>query len=110
MNRDDGPRGGAHAAARESDFLTPHLLSLPLHRVLLRSIECRLLARYTFEHPMLDVGVGDGHFGSILFPHGVDAGVDPSAESIEEAEAPWSIPRVARGQRLRFAISGFGLP
>lgn len=34
---------------------------------------------------MLDVGAGDGHFASLLFPDGVDVGIDPSAESLQEA-------------------------
>jgi ubiquinone/menaquinone biosynthesis C-methylase UbiE len=91
------------------DFLTPHLESLPLHRVLLRSIECRLLSRYQFERPMLDVGVGDGHFASVLFPGGVDAGVDPSAESLEEAgqRGVYRDLRVASACELPFPDSSF---
>jgi ubiquinone/menaquinone biosynthesis C-methylase UbiE len=96
-------------APAKRDFLTPHLMSLPLHRVLLRSIECRLLSRYTFERPMLDVGVGDGHFASILFPDGVDSGVDPSAESIEEARrrGVYRDLRVASASALPYPDSRF---
>jgi SAM-dependent methyltransferase len=44
-----------------------------------------MLSRYRFDHPMLDVGAGDGHFASLLFPGGVDVGIDPSREALKEA-------------------------
>ena len=58
---------------------------------------------------MLDVGVGDGHFGSILFPQGVDAGVDPSAESVEEARrrGVYGELRVASACALPYPDSAF---
>lgn len=46
-----------------------------------------MLAGYRFERPMLDVGCGDGHFASLLFPEGVDAGIDPSPKAVEEARS-----------------------
>jgi len=75
----------ADPARAAADYFLPHLTSLPLHRALLRSVECRLLARYRYDRPILDVGCGDGHFASVLFPDGVDAGIDPSPASISEA-------------------------
>jgi ubiquinone/menaquinone biosynthesis C-methylase UbiE len=110
--KDDGGHGEAAPASAPNarrDFLTPHLMSLPLHRVLLRSIECRLLSRYAFEPPMLDVGVGDGHFASVLFPGGIDAGVDPSPESIAEASSRgvYGELRVASACDLPYPDSSF---
>jgi SAM-dependent methyltransferase len=65
-------------------ILREHLAELPWHRVITRSIEARILADVPFPRPMLDVGIGDGHFASVVFPGGVDAGIDPGwAETVE---------------------------
>lgn len=76
---------GSDPGEATPDFLRLHLEALPLHRALLRSVECRLLFRYRYERPILDVGCGDGHFASLLFPEGADVGVDPSPASVAEA-------------------------
>jgi SAM-dependent methyltransferase len=68
-------------------ILRAHLRELPLHRVLGRSIEGRILADIDFPRPMLDVGCGDGHFASVIFPQGVDAGIDPGLADAAEAGA-----------------------
>lgn len=82
---DSGESGSV--VPRRQDFLRIHLRSLPLHRALLRSVECSLLARYVYPRPILDVGVGDGHFGEVLFSEGVDAGIDPDVASLREAKS-----------------------
>ncbi|MGE5619271.1 MAG: class I SAM-dependent DNA methyltransferase [Sphingomonadaceae bacterium] len=86
-DRPEAAGGLDRTSSPPRDYLLPHLTSLPLHRALLRSVEARLLARYRFERPVLDVGCGDGHFASILFPEGVDAGIDPSPRAVEEARS-----------------------
>lgn len=75
----------------------------------MRAIECRLLARYRYERPILDVGCGDGHFGSLLLPGGVDAGIDPSPESIAEAarRGVYRDLRVASACELPFPDASF---
>jgi SAM-dependent methyltransferase len=58
---------------------------MPLHRVLMRSIEARILSQVPFPRPLLDVGCGDGHFASVLFPGGADVGLDPGLLEASEA-------------------------
>jgi SAM-dependent methyltransferase len=58
---------------------------MPFHRVIMRSIEARILSEVRFPRPVLDVGCGDGHFASVLFPEGADVGLDPGLEDAAEA-------------------------
>ncbi len=41
--------------------------------------------RSRFPGPILDIGCGDGHFGSVLFPDGADVGLDPGVADLAEA-------------------------
>ncbi|HYB52921.1 MAG TPA: methyltransferase domain-containing protein [Thermoanaerobaculia bacterium] len=66
-------------------ILHAHLREMPFHRVLMRSIEARILAEVRFPRPVLDVGCGDGHFASVLFPDGTDVGLDPGIADAREA-------------------------
>jgi SAM-dependent methyltransferase len=68
-------------------ILRSHLREMPFHRVIMRSIEARILSEVTFPRPILDVGCGDGHFGSVLFPEGADAGLDPGIADLSEARS-----------------------
>ena len=73
--------GGASDA-----ILRAHLREMPLHRVLIRAIEARILADVSFPRPILDIGCGDGHFGSVLFPGGAEVGLDPGVADLAEAK------------------------
>lgn len=84
-------------------ILRAHLRELPLHRVIGRSVEGRILADIDFPRPMLDVGCGDGHFASVVFPQGVDAGIDPGLDDAAEAGA-------RRAYRLVTNASSLSLP
>ena len=66
-------------------ILRAHLREMPFHRVLMRSIEARILSEVSFPRPILDVGGGDGHFASVLFPAGADVGLDPWVKPLVEA-------------------------
>lgn len=68
-------------------ILRAHLREMPLHRVLLRSIEARILSDVAFLRPILDIGSGDGHFGSVVFQGGADVGLDPGLADLAEARA-----------------------
>ena len=84
-------------------ILRAHLREMPFHRVIMRSIEARILAEVPFPRPVLDVGCGDGHFGSVLFPEGAEVGLDPSLAELAEA--------AARGvYRLRVAADSGAMP
>jgi SAM-dependent methyltransferase len=63
----------------------------------------------SFPRPLLDVGCGDGHFASVLFPQGTDAGLDPSMSECAESRARGVYRLVVRGDSgaLPFATAGF---
>jgi SAM-dependent methyltransferase len=66
-------------------ILRAHLREMPFHRVIMRSIEARILSEVRYPRPVLDVGCGDGHFASVLFPEGTDVGLDPGVADAAEA-------------------------
>jgi len=68
-------------------ILRAHLREMPFHRVIMRSIEARILSDVALPRPVLDVGSGDGHFGSVIFPGGADVGLDPGIADLAEAGA-----------------------
>jgi SAM-dependent methyltransferase len=71
---------------KNDDFLWQHLRDLPAFRALLRAVEARLYQDILpLEEPVLDVGCGDGHFGSVAFPQPLAAGIDPAAGVLGEA-------------------------
>jgi SAM-dependent methyltransferase len=72
-------------ASRAEGILRAHLREMPLHRVIMRTIEARILMEVPLPGPILDIGCGDGHFGSILFPGGADVGLDPGLADLAEA-------------------------
>jgi SAM-dependent methyltransferase len=90
-------------------ILRAHLAEMPLHRVLMRSVEAAILSDVSFPRPLLDVGCGDGHFASVLFPQGTDAGLDPSMSECAESRARGVYRLVVRGDSgaLPFATAGF---
>ena len=69
------------------DFLVPHLMTLPPHRVMIRMIEARLFAETApdLPEPILDVGSGDGTFAEIAFPGKIIYGIDPIISDTYEA-------------------------
>ena len=69
------------------DFLWRHLQDLPAFRALLRAVEARFYqGLLPLEAPVLDVGCGDGHFASVAFPRALEAGMDPAANTLREAQ------------------------
>ena len=72
-------------AARAESILRAHLREMPLHRVIMRTIEAQILSDIKFPRPILDIGCGDGHFGSIVFRDGADVGLDPGLSDLAEA-------------------------
>jgi len=91
------------------DFLWPHVQALPYFRALLRAVEASLVHEIRLPAPVLDVGCGDGHFGSVAFDEPTTVGVDPSLASLREASGfrayRWLI--AAGGERLPFADAAF---
>ncbi len=91
------------------DFLWPHLQALPYFRALLRAVEASLVSRVRLAEPVLDLGCGDGHFGSVAFDRPPTVGVDPDPVSLREAGARKVYPLLlaATGERLPFAKGAF---
>jgi len=52
-----------------------------------RAVELRVVAEERYEHPLLDLGCGDGLIGQVLFGTGgqVDVGLDPWEEQLRRA-------------------------
>lgn len=70
-----------------SAYVWPHLAELPAFRALIRSIEHRLLDSHKpFQHPVLDVGSGDGHFAAVALGTGLDVGVDVDLGTMRMAQ------------------------
>jgi len=90
-------------ASSAERVLRAHLKEVPLHRVIVRSVEADILRHIDFPRPVLDIGCGDGHFATVIFPEGADIGIDPGLKDAAEA--------VRRGvYRLVTGASSYALP
>lgn len=78
-------RDATPASATQPDYLTRHLREMAPHRALLRAVECRFMGAVPLEHPVLDVGCGDGHFASVAYTEPIDVGLDPMDRDLREA-------------------------
>ena len=83
---------------------------MPLHRVIMRSIEAKILGSVDYPRPILDVGSGDGHFATVVFPDGVDVGLDPGMEDTVESSRRGGYRLVTRASStaIPFADGSFG--
>lgn len=93
------------------DFLRPHLVTLPIHRAMLRAVEARLFAEIApdLPEPIVDIGSGDGTFVQIAFPGKYVVGIDPLRSDTQEA-ARRGVYRglsVANGAALPFSDASF---
>jgi SAM-dependent methyltransferase len=70
---------------RSADHLTRQLATMAPHRAILRAVECKLMGAVEIEHPVLDIGIGDGHFASIAYDQPIDVGIDRRAAELTEA-------------------------
>ena len=69
----------------KKDFFPNYLKFAPVSLGLERSLECEIYSKQAFEHPVLDLGCGDGLFAFILFDEKVDTGIDPNPREIKRA-------------------------
>lgn len=67
------------------NYFPRYLKEAPVPLALERSLECEILSRQEFKHPILDIGCGDGLFASILFNEKVDVGIDPKKSELDRA-------------------------
>ncbi|MCH2170886.1 glycosyltransferase [Myxococcota bacterium] len=84
--RDVQPVVGEVVRPEVREFLDAYLDQAPTALALQRATECRLMARFEFPRPILDLGCGDGTFARMLF-NGirVDAAVDADPVAVEQA-------------------------
>jgi len=94
-----------------TDFLRPHLYTLPIHRAMLRAVEARLFAELApdLPEPIVDIGSGDGTFVQIAFPGKRVFGIDPIASDTHEARrrGVYAGLSVANGAALPFPDDHF---
>ncbi len=85
------------------------------HRALLRAVECKLMGSVPMSgqqhRPVLDIGVGDGHFASIAYTEPIDVGIDVRhSELVEAAQRGRTVYRtvaLASATELPFADHAF---
>lgn len=85
------------------DYLWLHLKELPYFRAILRAVEARQYQSFHLEHPILDLGCGDGHFVTIAMDEKVDVGIDPWTGPVRLAQKNNGYEMVVQG-------SGYTLP
>lgn len=94
----------------QDDFLWRHLKDLPAFRALLRAVEAQFYQDLLpLDEPVLDVGCGDGHFASVAFPRMLEAGIDPEAGVLREAQerGTYRLLAQALGDGLPYADGSF---
>jgi SAM-dependent methyltransferase len=67
------------------DFLKAYIAVAPLALAFERTLECQLYAERPIQHPVLDIGCGEGLFAKVLFAEKVDTGIDPNPKELERA-------------------------
>jgi SAM-dependent methyltransferase len=87
----------------QKDYLWLHLKELPYFRAILRAVEARQYKKFNLQHPILDLGCGDGHFVTIAMDEKVDVGIDPWTGPIRLAQGN-------HGYQLAVQGSGYTLP
>lgn len=85
--------------SRHKDYLREYLAVAPTSLALERSIECRELSSLGFEHPVMDLGCGDGIFGSVFYDAQTfaDVGVDLSIVELVRAQRSQIYPILIAG-------------
>jgi ubiquinone/menaquinone biosynthesis C-methylase UbiE len=69
----------------KNNFVRHYIKEAPLALALERSYECNILSQQKFEHPILDIGCGDGVFAAVLFGEKIDVGIDYDAGELDRA-------------------------
>lgn len=63
-----------------------YLEEAPLPLAIERWHECEIYKTKSFEHPILDIGCGEGMYAYILFDEKIDTGIDPNSRELERAK------------------------
>ena len=68
-----------------NDILLRYMSLAPLALAFERILECRIYAQQEIDHPILDIGCGEGLFAKVLFSEKIDTGIDPNSSELERA-------------------------
>jgi SAM-dependent methyltransferase len=68
------------------DLFWRNISSLPYFRGFLRAVEGRYYQDINMPPPILDLGIGDGHFASETFSRSIDVGIDPAFIELRNAK------------------------
>lgn len=71
----------------KKNFLQNYLNKAPIPLAVERSLECNILSKQKFIHPILDIGCGDGLFAYILFEDMIDTGIDSNSKELKRAKS-----------------------
>jgi len=95
--------------ANHNDLLWKNISSLPYFRGFLRAVEGRYYQDIELAEPILDLGIGDGHFSAATLPGRVDVGIDTAVKSLQEAanREAGKILICGRGEKLPFSNEYF---
>lgn len=69
----------------KSDFFKRYITIAPLPLALERTWECQIMAAQNFQHPILDIGCGEGIFAWNLVDEKIDVAIDPNARELDRA-------------------------
>ncbi len=69
----------------KNDIVATYLSLAPIALALERIVECDLYPDCKLEHPILDIGCGEGLFAHVLFAEKIDTGIDPNAKELDRA-------------------------
>ncbi|HVZ80824.1 MAG TPA: class I SAM-dependent methyltransferase [bacterium] len=69
------------------EFFKDYLEKTPIAMAFWRSLECHRFSKERLEHPVLDVGCGDGFLARVAFGGNLEAGIDLDKAEVERAIA-----------------------
>lgn len=66
----------------KDEILRRYMSMAPLALAFERYLECKIYLNKKFDHPILDLGCGDGLFSYILFDENIDTGIDLNSDEL----------------------------
>lgn len=89
------------------DFLARYLTVAPAALALERATECRILSELELSLPLLDLGCGDGLFGSVFYERPTAIGIDRDHGALRRARRFYRGLAAGDGRALPFADGAF---
>ncbi len=69
----------------KNNFFKEYVAIAPLPLAIERFWECGIMATQDFQHPILDIGCGEGIFALNLLDEKIDVGIEPNARELQRA-------------------------